>query len=430
MELIQLPIPLGTRIVKLLKEKNIEPRIYESGPKKGLLSLEFTQEELDSITKLEIKNQGIGELEGIEYLRNLEVLSVSNTGDTAYEKSPSSITDKDIKKISTLKNLKSLTIDNQSNISWLVLDDLQNLEELCITRNSNLEDIYGLEKLLKLKSFEERGNKSLYVVDGIQTMIRNNDLDVFETDVLHYPEVISEMQKLVNMVNCSFSEQLWESQHHSVSYSFYQMMLFHQKCLEIAQLAKESSMDRRTQILFVEKYLAENITYDYDALKLHNRTHFDDGVQRGKKNGTNSAYNGIMYGSAVCEGYTRSMQYILKLMGIKTKNVYCISGKDKIRIDESYHNQVSLPDDGYHSIIRIDDNYGIYYFDPCWDSCYWHEGDKTLPYAFLTKNEMSKDHTFSFEEDGILFDMRIPRKNIEYAIEVLDEKDNSIHHNK
>lgn len=423
MELIKMPMSLGLRIINILKEKNIEPRKNSSGPFKDMLSLEFTQEELDLIIKLEIKNPGSMELDGIEHLRKLEVLTISTTDQTEYQKSPASINDKDIKKISTLKNLKTLTIDNQSNISWLLLDDLQNLEELCLTRNTNLEEIYGLEKLHKLISFEERGNKTLYIINGIQNMINNNNLDIFEVDVLHYPEIINQSQKLVNLTNCDFSEQISGGQYKSVNYSFYQMMLFHKKCVDIAEQAKQSSTDVRMQILFVEKYLAENITYDYDALETKNRVHFVDGIQKGKSNGTNSAYNGIMYGSAVCEGYTRSMQYILKLMGIQTKNVYCISGKDKIIINESYHNQITLPDDGYHSIIRIDYNNQIYYFDPCWDSCRWHRGDKSLPYSFLTKREIERDHTLSFEEDEIIYDIPIPRENIEYALEMLNNKE-------
>jgi len=50
MNLIKLPINLGIIIATLLKEKNIEPRLNKSGPFKGTLSLEFSQEELDLIT--------------------------------------------------------------------------------------------------------------------------------------------------------------------------------------------------------------------------------------------------------------------------------------------------------------------------------------------------------------------------------------------
>ena len=72
--------------------------------------------------------------------------------------------------------------------------------------------------------------------------------------------------------------------------------------------------------ILVEKYLAENIVYDYDARDRESRAHFENGKKQGLNNGTQSAYNGLMFGSCVCEGYTRSMQYLLKTLNIKTKN--------------------------------------------------------------------------------------------------------------
>ena len=185
-------------------------------------------------------------------------------------------------------------------------------------------------------------------------------------------------------------------------------------------------MIKKSQIVFVEYYLAKNVFYDYQGKDSVNRAHFDGNKQKGKKNGVNSAYNGIMFGSAVCEGYTRSMQYILKLLGIKTKNVDCIGGANRILINKSYHNLVTLPDKDYHSIIRIDDENAIYYCDPCWDSCHFHRKDTSLPYCMLTKKEMSKTHTMSFEEDNVIYDIAYPR---DYVLKIiqhinLDKEDN------
>ncbi len=420
MELIKLPMNLGLTVAKILKNYNIEPRKNE----RGILSLEFTQEELDLIKELSIVNPTKGCIDGIENLRCLDKLSISTHGYTAYIKDAISITDKDITKISKLRNLKFLEIDNQSSIYSVDLDELQNLEEIKITRNTTLEEINGLGKLEHVKEFIEYGNKELFTIDDIEKFINNNELDTIELDVLHYNEIIGNANKLNQIINCDFSESI--SGNKTVSYSYYQMLLFHKKCLEIANEAKKISQDIRTQIIFVENYLAKNISYDYDALDSKKRAHFEDGKQKGRSYGTNSAYNGIMFGSAVCEGYTRSMQYILKLMGIKTKNVHCIGGADKIRINESYHNQVTLPDDGYHSIIRVDDNNSIYYCDPCWDSCRFHAGDQSLPYCLLTKKEMSKSHTLSFEEDNIIYDIPYPRDYVSGTIQYINKNYNYV----
>ncbi len=420
MELIKLPISLGLNVVSILKQYNIEPRKYEDGPFKGNLSLEFSQEELDLIKELKIENPTNKCLEGIEYLKNLEVLSISTKGSTEYDKSPCTITDKDISKIAKLTNLKSLIINNQSAITWVDLTNLKNLEEIIITKNPNIDTIYGLDKLTKVKDFEEYGNKELYNVDHINKLINNNELDNIDLDVQHYNEILPSSSKIQNMLNCRFVETLSSNQ--NIGYSYYQMLLFHKKCLSIASEAIKFSPDIKNRIIFIENYLAKNITYDREALNNNDRTHTRDGQKIGRKNGTNSAYNGIMYGSAVCEGYTRSMQYILKLLNIKTKNVYCISGENQIKINESYHNQVILPNDGYHSIIRIDNQDSVYYCDPCWDSCSYHAGIKTLPYCLLTKKEMSKDHTMSFEDDTYDFDIPYPREYILNTIDLIEKQ--------
>ena len=410
MEYIKLPISIGTKVVNTLRKYGIEPRVNEL----GLLSLEFTQEELNMIKELEISNPQKGCLKGIENLKCLEKLTIKTKGDTAYEKEPSSIDDKDIKLISMLSSLKTLQIDNQRGITWLNLDDLVNLEELIVTRNTSLEQITGLEKLKKLKELTECGNKELFTIDNLAECINQNELDFLELDLLHYDEVVNNCDKIKSMINCSFSEVVGKSK---VSYTYYQLLLFHKKCLEYAKQSDEFSNDKREKITYLEHLLAKNITYDYDGRDSENRAHVEDGKQRGYSKGVNSAYNGIMYGSAVCEGYTRSMQYILKLMGIKSKNVHCIGGANRITINEAYHDQVSLPDRDYHSIIRVEDPNYVYYCDPCWDSSRYHSGDKSLPYCLLTKNEMSKTHTMSFEEDNIIFDMNYPRENINYVLQ-------------
>ena len=420
MELIKLPIGLGSIVVEILKKYDIKPRTNSL----GLLSFEFSQEELDMINELNIVNPSKGVLNGIENLKCLEKLSISTSGRTAYEKYPSSISDDDIKKIGNLTSLKSLRIDNQRGITWVYLDNLTNLEDISITRNTALEDLVGLEKLEKVKEFSECGNKELYKIENIASFINKNELDVLELDLLHYDEVVNECNKLKNMVNCSFSEQM--SSGKRISYSYYQMLLFHRKCLQIAKSANEFSHDKGDKIVYLENLLAKTIKYDFDGRDSENRAYTEDGKQRGYSNGTNSAYNGIMFGSAVCEGYTRSMQYLLKLIGIKSKNVYCIGGAERITINESYHNQVSLPDSDYHSIIRIDDTNSSYYCDPCWDSSRYHKGDTSLPYCLLTKKEMSKTHTMSFEEENNIFDIAYPRKNVEYAIKKIETYNNEV----
>ena len=99
----------------------------------------------------------------------------------------------------------------------------------------------------------------------------------------------------------------------------------------------------------------------------------------GPAGGTNGAYNAIMENTCVCEGYTRAMQYLLKLKGINSHNVDCYAGKDTTHMadskGENKYTTYKLPTDGYHSIICIDDYYSLY-DDPCWNACRYQKGDK------------------------------------------------------
>ena len=418
MELIKLPLDIGLKIVDVLKTKGIEPRKNQL----GLLSFEFTQEELNEITELTINNPTLNSLIGLENLKKLEKLTI-NSIYSAYKKNNPSISDKDISVISKITSLKSLKIANQEKISWLYLDNLTNLEELTIIRNNQLDEISGLDKLKKIRELSIYGNKELYELAHIQDLIISNDLDLLELDLLSYPEVCDLRSKLSIIINCSFKETL--SHGGELSYNSGVASIFHKKSLEIIKNAVGLSRNNLDIIILIEKYLAQNISYDYDARDRENRAHFENGQKRGLNNGTQSAYNGLMLGSCVCEGYTRAMQYLLKTLNIKTKNVYCIGGKDQIKINENYHNQVNLPNDGYHSIIRVEINNEVYYCDPCWDSCRWHRGEQTLPYCLKNKKDILKDHTLSFEEDNVSIDGSTISVNEKYIKEVC-ERNNTI----
>ena len=285
MGLIKLPINIGIEVVKQLKVLGIEPRTNSL----GILSLEFTEEELSKIKELTILNPSPDSLKGIELLSHLEKLTISTLGRTAYRKEKTSITDKDIAKIGQLSHLKSLTINNQSEISWVYLDHLTELEELTITRNAQLEEVSGLPLLTHLKELSIYGNKDLYQIDGIVEFLQKIDLDALDLDLLNYPEVESLKAKLASMINCRFVETL--SGGGIISYSTYQVSLFHQKCKKIVERIKQQTKNQRGQIIGIEKFLAENVTYDYEALEQEDRIHMEDGKRRGKKNGTNSAYN-------------------------------------------------------------------------------------------------------------------------------------------
>lgn len=160
--------------------------------------------------------------------------------------------------------------------------------------------------------------------------------------------------------------------------------------------------------------------------KIGNTNTIESGIGKarqlnGPKYGANGAYNAITKNISVCEGYTRGMQYLLKLKGIKSHNVDCFAGKDTTHMADGKQDEYTtyiLPNfNDYHSIICIDD-YDFLYDDPCWNACRYQKGDKSMPWILKTKKEISEDHTLSFDERNIdNNDLGQPRNLIQASIQ-------------
>lgn len=136
-EFIKLPLSLGIKINEILKEKiGFVPRQN----KIGIMTFEFTREELEQIEKLNFENPSRCEIEGIEQLPNLKTLIIRSTGNTAYkqDKNIASISDKDSSCIYKCKNLENLSIENQAKLSFLDVSQMKKLHFFSATRNSRI----------------------------------------------------------------------------------------------------------------------------------------------------------------------------------------------------------------------------------------------------------------------------------------------------
>ena len=415
---IKLPTSLGLQISKLLREKhNIQPR----KDRMGLLDFSFTEQELSLITSLEIKNPVPGLLEGLHFLPNLQSLSVETSGITAHMKPTDilSITDKDMTEISKCTSLRTLSIVNQAKATGLNVSQLENLKKLVVTHNEHLDDISGLDNLKKLGLLKCFGNNRLYQIENLdQALIQNTELCELSLDVLLFPNAIGYKQHTgqYNMDALAQIQELstdgtvyWEESlvNNSIKIKTNQMIQLHNKACEILADNIAPSEDTRTIIIGIEQYLARNVRYDYDGMKNgHTGEFISHGlrIQEGPKGGTNGAFNALVRNTCVCEGYTRGMQYLLKLKGINSYNVDCYAGKDTTHMaspsHENQYTRYTLPTSGYHSIICIEDYYNLY-ADPCWNACRYQRGDTSMPWLLKTKAEISQDHTLSFDERPI-----------------------------
>ena len=415
-ELIKLPITLGAMVHQILRKKiGFQPR----KDKMGLMTFEYTREELALIEKLEFVNPLGNALVGIDLLPNLKSLRIKSTNNTAYTEQSDvcSITNKDGFLISKCKNLEVLEIENQPDLNWLDVSNLRKLRGLKVYSNKNLELIDGLDQIKTLWDFNCVGNEMLSGIKSLDKIIlQNPELDYIQLDLLLFPDAIGykrdgtfneEALKRIEEMNSA----TWEEEFHygeNITIKTPAMKSMHQKAIEALKAYVPDYCETQTAIIGIEQFLSENVAYDNAALKnghthSYETTNTKIRIAEGPKHGANGAFNAFMWHSCVCAGFTRAMQYMLRLKGINSHYVRCISGKDRIQKSEDRRGQrtfVILPEDGYHSIIRIDD-FDYLYDDPCWNATAYRGGDHSLPWTLLTKKEIEEDHTLSFEEKHI-----------------------------
>ncbi|MBQ7884623.1 MAG: hypothetical protein IJ318_00805 [Clostridia bacterium] len=417
-EKIKLSWELSTLVWQALEKKGVPKRA-----RYGLVDTAFSQEELDLVTHLSLKNHS-GSLKGLSYLRNLTSLSIVTTGNTSYKASRDlqSIKDSDIFEIEKLSNLKHLTINNQRLITTLDISRMSKLETLELTRNEELTEVIGLAQNRTIGSLTLYDSNNLLPIKNFDQFIAEN-ANLYETnlDVLLFPQAIgfktatgaTNEQALAKLKDidlfCHWTETCGNN---TIKITNAQMQQLHKKALEVVTTHCKGLTELDT-VAMVDAWLAKNVKYNYDALESNLRGQKSEGgIILGPARGANGTYNAFMYNCCVCEGYTRAMQYMLALKGIHTSNTSCIAGEDTLHMSEastdSEYTFITLPQTGYHSICRIDRPGGIYYCDPCWDACSYQRGDHSLPYLLLSKAEISKDHTLSYNEKNISHQAPIP----------------------
>lgn len=420
---------LASIVNKALREMGIEHK-----------SAKFSKEQLDLVTSIKIDPVSkILDLQGIEQLKNLQTLVISN-GEQRTEgllkKNIKSIDEKNMEAICNCTSLKNLTIKNQAFIEKIDLSKLQNLEQLDISYNQYLKEVEGLDKLKKLQSLTVFGNNRLYTVKDLDNIILSNNLRKLNLDVLMFPDAIgydkdsgrfnvNALKKIVE-IDTKWCEQINGLTNprggaiSTVKFSNYEMIKLHNKACEILEKNVPRGASKWDTISGVENYLAQNVKYDYEGLKdKKSKTVF--GEDLGQKYGINSAYNALMYNKAVCEGYTHAMQYLLKLRGIRSHNACCFIKRSE-KFDDSFIDKLtkmsdanySIDNDGEfplnHSIICIDGAIPLY-DDPTWNAGHYQQGDREFKWVLRQKSEILKDHYLSPGEREQK-DMRSPTNSI------------------
>ena len=146
--------------------------------------------------------------------------------------------------------------------------------------------------------------------------------------------------------------------------------------------------------------MCKNVTYDNDALKDKSYMHSENGLARGCKGGTNGSINALLYGSCVCQGYSKTMQILLKLSGISAFDIGCIVGEEEKKQAVRIYDGKKHADNSNHSILKVNLDGKIYYSDVTWDASRFQKGKKRQ-YFLLSKEDISKDHKLIGENETI-----------------------------
>ncbi|MCL2382847.1 MAG: hypothetical protein FWC79_01420 [Oscillospiraceae bacterium] len=197
-----------------------------------------------------------------------------------------------------------------------------------------------------------------------------------------------------------------------------QMKNMHNKACKIVEENVKPYSGKNDIIVAINEYLAKNVDYDHTGNKTKLR--MVDG-NKGPLGATNGAFSAIVFNNTVCEGYTRGGQYLLKLKGIESRNVGCITIADTIYFSdetkEPKDTNYDIPTTGHHSIVGVNNGDGWYYCDPCINATEYRNGNKSLPYTLLTKEEISKTHTLSTQERKVGRDVTpFPRNEVAASI--------------
>ena len=434
-------ITLGYGLAKAVWEDLAKRGVPMRKDAVGIMDCRFTKEELAMVKTIYLADNSMG-IKGISHLENLESLTIITSQRTAYTPRSQliSIEDRDVFEIEKLSKLKHLEITNQRLITSIDITNFPNLQTLTLTRNEELESIYGLGQNRSLYSLTVYDCNNLQRVADLDKFVeQNQNLDDLNLDVLMYPWAIgfnprngAVNQNALDKIKNDIPYATWTEtiSRRDIKINNYQMADMHKIALDaVTKYCPRNVSDLET-VAGVDRWLSHNVTYNHDALGTKLRGQTRDGILQGPIGGVNGAYNAFKYKSCVCEGYTRAMQYMLGLRGIKTSNTHCIAGKDTLHLAERENdtpfNHIQLPKTGYHSICRVEREGGIYYCDPCWNAGRYQRGDKSAPWLLLTKSEIAKDHILSYNEQNVSHQSPLPKEVLDYAKNKTEQHINQI----
>lgn len=381
MNSVDLDLRLGTAVRSFLnkkfKGKNAPPKV----PNAYNYNQTFSQEELEAITDLQLFDfQNFSELSLFPNLKNLTISTSKNL----------KLSEQDIETLKKITTLESLSINGYSGFKTIDCHDFSTkLYSLSLTNCPDLERVENLNA--NIDFFKCVGNYSIKNVQEIvSSTIHNRDfITDYVLDVSYAPAFFKRFKSLEGLIrpetlelmklNIRFGEEISRKIH---IHNFNVINAIQKKTEEISSRIISPQDDELSKFSNLYLWVCKNVKYDFDGLEHSHRMASSNGLTQGEKMGTNNYLNGLLYRKCVCEGFSKTLQYLCAYNNIPTNLVLCHTGNE-------------LPDNVFdHSILQYEEHGKARFCDITWDAMAYQKGQKDFRYFLLSEEEMAKDHKF------------------------------------
>ncbi len=346
----------------------------------------FLEEEFELVREITIDKES---MEYIDLFPNITSLTINGIAELDGNQFKSIIDRYD--------NLEKLIIKGQEQLQFLDVSKMKNLKQLELISNRSLHRIVGLDKINGLEQLTFYDNttylKEKELCEIVSKLSQNGTH--CNLDVLYMPTM--NQIGISNSENFSWCESVGLGIHgDELKYETQELEQAVKKAQEIVSKYIKPTDTTKQKYAILYQWMCENVRYDYEALD-NDYAHKEQGKRVGQLGGTNGTVNGLVYGSCVCEGYSKSMQLLLKLCGIPSFDVSCIAEDPKKMMPSWNIDGKKKIHEGDHSILKVNIDGQCYYSDVTWDANKF-QNNQQRQYFLLSKQDITSDHKLVGED--------------------------------
>ena len=362
----------------------------------------------------------IDSLKGIEKLTNLENLEIVGKEDSTnifeYKKiyqrnrdnkdfdmqdvfvyyygeyTKNQISENDLTYIYKLKKLKYLDLSRQRNIKVIDLKELKNLENLYMSECVYLKEIKNINHLniinnIKDLSIDLAGCYRLKKIGGINSLINkfismnNQNKSEIYLPTIYFSKIDDKFRrKVIGKVKCFNWSELCPGYRSDINDA--NMLTAYNLAIDIVNECCKNDEDKMDKVSSIYKWVCNNISYDYEGLKLNENASLYETREKYNKV-IRSSYTTLYYKKGVCVGVSGLFNYLCSLVDVIALPAYCSAKQIDFRRKILQNHQIS----------KIYLKNKAYYFDPTFDL-------DAIEFDFFGKNkeEISATHFLAMGE--------------------------------